>query len=856
MSGTMFRFSELQLEQELFSGSNSSSCGRNTNCDDCVGTFASNNGCVWCSNSGICISDSDESCPNDDEKNTCSSSYYMTIFIIVVAALLFLCCASCILRRFNHRPDGSLLVPILGTDDRANIFRNSLFDSGEVEWMCVICGFDNKPRVKFCNMCGTSYDFSINYNVQKDLSKQRSSYSAPIKQDKGVSRSSLSSGSGGGGGPGSSGMKDIVIPKDQQILEQSRHSLSHIRSSLTEEERYEALNYRRLNQLSLRQKGARRRRMWQRVFNPESGEFVWVRTNFQEGMFKNRERDSSLSQNTSTTITNQSVNFYPSMSMTCTNPLVSPARQSQATDQPRQVKNDSFDGVLNSMSPGYSSYLDESGHINWEKIESGPRPSHNTERPSGAAAPTPFHQSTGPPRNYAAALMESIPLPDYQTVLLLPFTEKLLYFHEILSSMQRPWTDGHIRVEIHRNNILADSYLIFMSLSAKTSELHRWIRVHFIGESGIDAGGLEREWLLLLTQQIFELQTGLFVSTNNGSSDTLTGVYHINPLSHLAHPNHLLYFQFVGRLFAKAILEQQQIPATLSLPLRKQILGIPITFSDLEFVDLELYQNLIWLKDFYLHHSSTTVETAAGAGTGDGGPKSDGSKEEVIDEIESLGLVFAVDYQYGSYLTTYDLIPNGKSISVTRNNLPQYLELRLKHRLFDSIKQQLEFFLKGFYEIIPLEFLSIFDYQELELLMCGIPTIDLDDWMRHTEYLGEYNRLGDKHKVIKWFWEVLMTFSDEEKVRLVQFVTGCSRLPAQGFKALQSNDGVYRKFNIQSIRKEVRLSLLSPSSPPVLSPPSHSLVCCLRIQSIRGLTLALTSWTCQCTTARGSWRHT
>jgi len=44
----------------------------------------------------------------------------------------------------------------------------------------------------------------------------------------------------------------------------------------------------------------------------------------------------------------------------------------------------------------------------------------------------------------------------------------------------------------------------------------------------------------------------------------------------------------------------------------------------------------------------------------------------------------------------------------------------------------------------------------------------------------------------------------EERVRLLQFVTGCGRLPAQGFKALQSNDGHYRKFNIQSITKQVR----------------------------------------------------
>jgi hypothetical protein len=698
----------------------------------------------------------------------------MTIFIIVIAALLFLCCASCILRKFNQRADGSLLVPMLGTEDRANIFRNSLFDSGEVEWMCVICGFDNKPRVKYCNMCGTSCEFSTNYHVQKDLSKPRSSLSNN-KPD----------------------LKEIVIPKDQQVLEQSRHSLTHIRRSLTEEERYEAFNYRRLNQLSLRQKGARRRKMWQRTFVPETGEFTWVRTNFREAMSKQqRERDSNLSDITSTTITNQSVNFHPSISSSSNNPLIVPPSPMVTRDSLGRVKNDSFDGVLNSMSPGYSSYLDESGHINWEKIEAGPRPSTQSTTGGGGG---------GAPRNFVSAVMETIPLPDYQTILLLSFTDKLLYFHEILSSLQRPWMDGHIRVEVHRSNLLADSYLIFMALSAKTSELHRWVRVHFIGEMGIDAGGLEREWLLLLTQQIFELQTGLFISTNNGSSDTSTGVYHINPLSHLAHPNHLLYYQFVGRIFAKAILEQQQIPATLSLPLRKQILGIPITFSDLEFIDLELYQNLRWLKEYHLEHLS-----------------------EEVDDLESLGLVFAVDYQYGGYLMTYDLLPEGKNVAVTRLNVQLYLELRLKHRLFDSIKQQLEFFLKGFYEIIPLEYLSIFDYQELELLMCGIPTIEVDDWMRHTEYLGEYSRFGEQHKVIQWFWEVILTFSDEEKVRLLQFVTGCSRLPAQGFKALQSNDGIYRKFNIQSIRKEVSSPFLSSCLSSSQSPP---LV--LRIRSIR-----------------------
>jgi E3 ubiquitin-protein ligase NEDD4 len=120
--------------------------------------------------------------------------------------------------------------------------------------------------------------------------------------------------------------------------------------------------------------------------------------------------------------------------------------------------------------------------------------------------------------------------------------------------------------------------------------------------------------------------------------------------------------------------------------------------------------------------------------------------------------------------------------------------------------------------------LSVFDYQELDLLICGTPDIDLNDWKRHTEYLGQYQKLGNKHQVIKWFWSVVDNFSksrktififnifcyrycyliySEEQIRLLQFATGCSRLPAQGFKALQSNDGKYRNFNIQSINKTV-----------------------------------------------------
>ncbi len=76
--------------------------------------------------------------------------------------------------------------------------------------------------------------------------------------------------------------------------------------------------------------------------------------------------------------------------------------------------------------------------------------------------------------------------------------------------------------------------------------------------------------------------------------------------------------------------------------------------------------------------------------------------------------------------------------------------------------------------------------QELELLISGVPEIDIEDWRRHTRYVGLFKKSGAKHAVITWFWEVVEGYSHEERARLLQFSTGSSRLPAQGFKALES----------------------------------------------------------------------
>ena len=107
------------------------------------------------------------------------------------------------------------------------------------------------------------------------------------------------------------------------------------------------------------------------------------------------------------------------------------------------------------------------------------------------------------------------------------------------------------------------------------------------------------------------------------------------------------------------------------------------------------------------------------------------------------------------------------------------------------IQKQIEAFLKGFYEIIPQKLISIFNYRELELVISGLPTIDIKDWKLNTIY-ENYN---ESSQIIVNFWEIIESFDNDERTEFLQFVTGSSKVPIEGFSALQGIGGV-NKFKI------------------------------------------------------------
>jgi len=204
----------------------------------------------------------------------------------------------------------------------------------------------------------------------------------------------------------------------------------------------------------------------------------------------------------------------------------------------------------------------------------------------------------------------------------------------------------------------------------------------------------------------------------------------------------------------------------------KYMLGWPIAFDDLESIDIELYQNLKKLLDV---------------------------KPE---EVEYMCLDFTTTQKLLGETQQINLVPNGEDKAVTGDNLAEYLEVYFKYLMLERIRPQVTELLLGFYDVVPEPLLTVFDFQELELMMCGLPTIDLNDWMKHTQYVGTFQSSKAKSQVCKWFWEIVRNdFDQEMRARLLQFVTGTSGVPSRGFSVLQGSDGNIKLFTLNGLNE-------------------------------------------------------
>merc|ERR1719421_836414 len=313
----------------------------------------------------------------------------------------------------------------------------------------------------------------------------------------------------------------------------------------------------------------------------------------------------------------------------------------------------------------------------------------------------------------------------------LDFENKRHHFRQRLRALRGDARYDAIRLHVRRQDVFMDSYHQLRMRSAE--EMRGKLSVAVAGEEGVDAGGVTREWFGILARETFNPMYGLFLPAGG-----------------------------------KALYDNVTLEAYFTRSFYKHMLQKPVTTTDMEAHDPEVYRSLQWTLDNPI--------------------------KDVLD------LTFSVEADEFGRVKVIDLKPDGQNIPVTDDNKLEYVSLLCEHHMSHGIRPQLKAFLQGFHELIPPQLIAPFDSQELELLISGLPDIDIADLRRHTEYQG----YTESSAVIGWFWKCVTDMTQEEKAWFLQFVTGTSQVPLEGFKGLVGMRGP-QKFSVHRAYGENRL---------------------------------------------------
>eukprot|EP01135_Chromosphaera_perkinsii_P001308 Nk52_evm35s164 gene=Nk52_evmTU35s164 len=314
-------------------------------------------------------------------------------------------------------------------------------------------------------------------------------------------------------------------------------------------------------------------------------------------------------------------------------------------------------------------------------------------------------------------------------------------------------------VKIQRECIVKSAYSSLKSLSY-SGWRDEW-QVKFENEMGIGVG-LTSEFFSLLTHDLFKAENSAIESNKSLLSQSL--FVHLDRTNSLVHPNALLaqdklsnkLFYFAGRIMGKCLYESshgpkytQTVKARLSRSFYRMLLGLRVDKGCLETDDPELYKGKI---EFLLNNPVKDLELTF--------------TDEIYDPK-------------GNLVEVKDLVPRGSRITVTEDNKVEYCNLLAVQRLVLSVQPLMDNFKSGFFEFVTEDDLADMDESELELLLCGVANISVDEFKENVEY--RESKCKGFAKSVSWFWVCVENMTQEERGRLLQFITGSSQLPPGGF---------------------------------------------------------------------------
>jgi E3 ubiquitin-protein ligase NEDD4 len=335
------------------------------------------------------------------------------------------------------------------------------------------------------------------------------------------------------------------------------------------------------------------------------------------------------------------------------------------------------------------------------------------------------------------------------------FEEKQDIFRLNLQKLKIDWTEGPNYVTINRDKLIESSIEELSKVN-----LYREIKVKFKGEEEGDAGGIMREWLTSLFKEIQKPENKLF--TKADTTDFSLKVYNDGNFN----KNKLNIFDFIGKIFVLALLDELTINSCFNIYIYKIILDEPVDIEDLVFIDTEIYHSIKKLQN--------------------------------LEDFSNLELYFAENEKdENGNIKNVNLILDGANIPVTKDNVKYYFQKKIEY-IMNKDRPYINHIKKSIFSYIPESLIKIFTANELELILNGQPFIDVSDWIENTIYEG----YEPTDQIIINFWNIVKELSQDKLSRLLQFSTGSTRVPVGGFKSLMSNRGNFSPFSICKMEYE------------------------------------------------------
>ncbi|XP_070070832.1 probable E3 ubiquitin-protein ligase HERC3 isoform X1 [Drosophila takahashii] len=298
-----------------------------------------------------------------------------------------------------------------------------------------------------------------------------------------------------------------------------------------------------------------------------------------------------------------------------------------------------------------------------------------------------------------------------------------------------------IVLNVTRENLVQDSLRELQRYSQ--SDLKKPLKIKFQGEEAEDAGGVRKEFFMLLLKDLLDPKYGMFKEFEESR---------LLWFADLTFETENMYF-LIGVLCGLAIYNFTIINLPFPLALYKKLLGKSVDLSDLRQLSPPEANSMQSLLDY-----------------------------QGEDFKEVFDLTFEITRDVFGEAETKCLKPGGSEIAVTLENKQEFVDLYVDFVFNKSVELHYTAFHKGFMKVCSGRVIQIFQPEELMAVVVGNEDYDWQALQDNCEYREGYTSGDD---TIKWFWEVIHDLSEAEKKSFLLYLTGSDRIPIQGMKALK-----------------------------------------------------------------------